>query len=127
MMPRPKLDETLRRDVERTRQERLRTRIAMRAFVEDAPRKLDTTPAQAAGDWWRMHDERVQQIVEAALEVERQRLVEITRTMTDFVEKTVGAMDRMKSDIDKMFDTLKRSTADDNASAMQRHQRMQAH
>jgi hypothetical protein len=101
-------------------------RRAERELRREERRRLDTAPPQDAADWWRMHDERVQQIIEAALEVEREKLVEIVRTTTDFVEKTVAAMDRMKADIDKMFDTLQRATGDGAASTMQR-QRMQAH
>jgi hypothetical protein len=128
----PKLDEhheKILRDVERTRRERLATKFATRAFTENSGHnKLDTAPAPAFD--WNELDARTRQICEAAIEValesEREKLVEITRTMTEFVEKTVSAMDRMKGDIDRMFDTLKHATGDGAVSAMQR-QRMQAH
>jgi hypothetical protein len=127
-MPRPEFDENIRREVERVRKERLLQRIAVRNYTETGGR--ETLPPRAPVIDYAELDARTVQIVEsyieAALERERQSLVEITRTMTDFVEKTAAAMDRMKAHVDRLHDTLKHSISDDTISA-ERRQRMQAH
>jgi hypothetical protein len=126
----PELDkhyEMIRRDVERTRQERLQTKMAMRGFTEGKPTP-DTPPAPVI-DYAEL-DARTVQIVEsyieAALKSEREKLVETMSTVADFHQKTLAALDRMRGNIDKMFDTLQRATGDGAVSAMQR-QRMHAH
>jgi hypothetical protein len=88
-------------------------------------RKLDTAPPAPAIDYESL-DERTRAIVEGMLEVERAQMVVFAKAVNELADTVLASMDRMKGDIDRLFDVLKRSTADDAVSAAQR-QRMQAH
>jgi hypothetical protein len=89
----------------------LATQIAMRAFTEDRPRKLDTAPSSlpSLAELDERTVEIVQSHIEAALEVERQQNIKFAQATNELATCVLDTLDKMKRDIahlQKLLDGL---------------------